>query len=62
MGSAKDLLAIKSLVAANVGGEMAIATEEQAMRQVFTRSSTSTCPSRARSSCGSGGRRHHGDR
>jgi glutamine phosphoribosylpyrophosphate amidotransferase len=35
MGSAKDPLAIKSLVAANVGGVMAIATEEQALRQVF---------------------------
>ncbi len=35
MGSAKDPLAIKSLVAAKVGGVMAIATEEQALRQVF---------------------------
>ena len=35
MGSAKDSLAIKSLVAANVDGVMAIATEEQALRQVF---------------------------
>ncbi len=35
MGSAKDPLAIKSLVAANVDGVMAIATEEQALRQVF---------------------------
>jgi glutamine phosphoribosylpyrophosphate amidotransferase len=34
MGSAKDPLAIKSLVAANVDGVMAIATEEQALRQV----------------------------
>jgi glutamate synthase domain-containing protein 1 len=36
MGSAKDPLAIKSLVAAQVGGVMAIATEEQALRQVFS--------------------------
>jgi len=35
MGSAKDPLAIKSLVATNVDGVMAIATEEQALRQVF---------------------------
>ncbi len=35
MGSAKDPLAIKSLVATNVEGVMAIATEEQALRQVF---------------------------
>ena len=35
MGSAKDALAIKSLVAANVDGVMGIATEEQALRQVF---------------------------
>jgi len=34
MGSAKDPLAIKSLVATNVEGVMAIATEEQALRQV----------------------------
>ena len=36
MGSAKDSLAIKSLVVAQVGDVMAIATEEQALRQVFT--------------------------
>jgi hypothetical protein len=35
MGSAKDPLAIKSLVATNVDGVMGIATEEQALRQVF---------------------------
>jgi hypothetical protein len=35
MGSAKDPLAITSLVATNVDGVMAIATEEQALRQVF---------------------------
>ena len=35
MGSAKDSLAIKSLVVAHVGDVMAIATEEQALRQVF---------------------------
>jgi glutamate synthase domain-containing protein 1 len=36
MGSAKDPLAIKSLVAAKVDNVMAIATEEQALRQVFS--------------------------
>jgi glutamine phosphoribosylpyrophosphate amidotransferase len=35
MGSAKDPLAIKSLVVTHVDGVTAIATEEQALRQVF---------------------------
>ena len=37
MGSAKDTFAIKSIVVANVGGDMAMATEEQALRAVFDR-------------------------
>ena len=40
MGSAKDPLAIKSLVVANVGGDMAIATEEQALRAGLRRASS----------------------
>lgn len=35
MGFAKDRFAIKPLVAAEVGGEMAVATEEQAVRMLY---------------------------
>jgi glutamine phosphoribosylpyrophosphate amidotransferase len=36
IGSAKDMFAIKSIVVANVGGDTAMATEEQAIRAVYT--------------------------
>ena len=36
IGSAKDMFAIKSIVVANVGGDIAMATEEQAIRAVYT--------------------------
>jgi glutamine phosphoribosylpyrophosphate amidotransferase len=36
IGSAKDMFAIKSIVVANVGGDVAMATEEQAIRAVYT--------------------------
>ena len=63
MGSAKDPLAIKSLVATNVDGVMAIATEEQALRQVFEQRARHR-PARAALDLrlGSRRRRHHGDR
>ena len=36
MGFAKDRFAMKPLVAAEVGGEMAVATEEQAVRMIYS--------------------------
>ncbi len=36
IGSAKDMFAIKSIVVANIGGDVAMATEEQAIRAVYT--------------------------
>ena len=36
IGSAKDMFAIKSIVVANVGDDVAMATEEQAIRAVYT--------------------------
>jgi glutamine phosphoribosylpyrophosphate amidotransferase len=36
IGSAKDMFAIKSIVVANIGGDTAMATEEQAIRAVYT--------------------------
>jgi len=35
IGSAKDMFAIKSIVVANVGGDVAMATEEQSIRAVY---------------------------
>ena len=35
IGSAKDMFAIKSIVVANVDGNVAIATEEQAIRAIY---------------------------
>ena len=55
IGSAKDMFAIKSIVVANVDGDIAMATEEQAIRAVYTGElETSSIPTRAPSSSGSG--------
>ncbi len=35
IGSAKDMFAIKSIVVANIEGDVAMATEEQAIRAVY---------------------------